>query len=118
VAAEKSMAAPVDYQVQAAKAYFKLIDSAKQRHYWLIDPDNPNVTPAQRKRATNVTVPDFLRILKLEQDALKLLERLEAKRPTEPETPRSPYTDEEMQIMMRALAEYRYHLPAGSLTRI
>lgn len=107
-AAEKSMAATVDYQVQAAKAYFKLIDSAKQRHYWLTDPSNPNVTPAQRERATTPTVREFLRIITIEE---RLIKQLEEMKPAEPERLEQEYTDEELDAMMRALAEVRYGLP-------
>lgn len=109
--AEKSMASTVDHQVQTVKAYFKLIDSAKSRYYWLIDPNNSSVTPAQRRRATNMTVSDFLRVLKMEMDAVKLFGRLEAKRAAEPERPTTQYTDEEMQVMVQALAHYRHGLP-------
>jgi hypothetical protein len=74
-AVEKSMAATVDYQVQAAKAYFKLIYSAKNRYYWLIDPNNPNVTPTQRERATKMNVRDFLRVIQIEERLIKRLEK-------------------------------------------
>jgi hypothetical protein len=51
-AAEESMARSADYRAQILEDRLKLIDVVKQRYDWLIDPDNPNVTPAQRKRAT------------------------------------------------------------------
>jgi hypothetical protein len=110
-AAEKSMAITVDHRVRAMQAHFKLIDSAKQRHYWLIDPNNPNVTPAQRKRATHMTVSDYVRLLKMEDQLYKRLERLEAIRSAAPETPTTSYTDEELHVMIRALAQYRHGLP-------
>ena len=50
VVAEESMAQTVGHHVQAMQVFFKLIDAAKGRYEWLIDPNNPNVTPAQRKQ--------------------------------------------------------------------
>jgi hypothetical protein len=117
-AAEESMARTIDYRAQILEDRFKLIDVAKQRYEWLIDPNNPNVTSAQRKRATNVTLSDFLRILTMEIDAVKTLHQLKGTKRAAPEKPRSQYTDDEMQIMMKALAEYRHRLPAGSLTKL
>lgn len=107
-AAEMSMAATVDFQVQAAKAYFKLIESAQSRHCWLIDPNSPDVTPAQRERATKMNVRDFLRIITIEE---RLIKQLEEMKPAEPERLKREYTDEELDAMMRALAEVRYGLP-------
>jgi hypothetical protein len=105
------MATIVDYRVKAMQAQFKLIDSAKKRHYWLLDPNNPSLTPAQRRRATHPTVSDYIRLLKMEDVLYRRLERFEAMRSAAPETPTRPYTDEEMRVMMRALAQYRHGLP-------
>jgi hypothetical protein len=116
-AAERTMSQAVEYQAHAMNAYFKLIDSAKSRYYWLVDPDNPNVTPAQRKRATTMTLSDYLRVIKLEMEAVKLLKTSTAATATESEKVTTVYTDEEVQIMTAALAEHRYHLPPGSLTK-
>lgn len=118
-AAEQSMATIVDYRVKAMQAQFKLIDSAKKRHYWLLDPNNPSLTPAQRRRATHPTVSDYIRLLKMEDQLYKRLERFEAMRSAVPETPTRSYTAQEIDAMMRALAEVRYGLPprrAGSKT--
>jgi hypothetical protein len=110
-AAEKSMAITVDHRVRAMQAHLKLIDSAKQRHYWLVDPNNPNVTPAQRKRAMHMTVSDYVKVLKMEMELYKHLERFEARRSATPETPTRTYTAQEIDAMMRALAEVRQGLP-------
>jgi hypothetical protein len=90
-----------------------LNDSAKQRYYWLLDPDNPSLTPAQRKRAMHMTVSDWLKVLKMEDQLYKRLERLEAMRSIAPETPTRPYTGGELRVMMRALAQYRHGLPGA-----
>jgi hypothetical protein len=105
------MAITVDDRVRAMQAHLKLIDSAKQRHYWLLDPNNPNVTPAQRKRAMNMTVSDYLKVLKMENELYKRLERFEALRSATPETPTRTYAAQEIDAMMRALAEVRHGLP-------
>jgi hypothetical protein len=107
-AGEKSIAITIDYRIQAMQDHLRLIDSAKERYYWLIDPDNPNVTPAQRERATKMNVRDFLRVLKIEE---RLIKRLEEMKPAEPARPKQEYTAEELDAMMRALAEVRYGLP-------
>ncbi|HLY01968.1 MAG TPA: hypothetical protein VKR56_05660 [Candidatus Cybelea sp.] len=115
---ERSICQTVDCQAKAINAYLSLIDSAKNRYYWLVDPENPNVTPAQRKRATNMTVSDYLRVLKMEIEAMKLLKTSGTGRPMEPGRPTAVYTEEEIRIMTAALAEYRHHLPPGSLTKL
>jgi hypothetical protein len=118
-AAEQHMSQIVDYRVKAMQAHFKLIDSAKRRCDLLLDPNNPNLTPAQRRRATRVTVSDYVEILKVENELYKRLERFEAIRSAAPETPTRPYTAQEIDAMMRALAEVRHGLPprrAGSKT--
>ena len=108
--AEQSMAATVDYRVRAMQAHFKLIDSAKRRYDLLLDPNNPSLTPAQRRRATRVTVSDYVKVLKMENELYKRLDRFEA-RSGDPEKPTSSYTDEELQVMISALAQYRHGLP-------
>jgi hypothetical protein len=116
-AAEQSMARTIDSQARAMQAHLKLIDSAKQRHYWLLDPNNPNLTPAQRRRATRVTISDYVKILKMENELYKRLERFEAMRSAVPETPTRTYTAQELDAMMRALAEVRHGLPPRRLDR-
>ncbi|HEY6450356.1 MAG TPA: hypothetical protein VIX60_06730, partial [Candidatus Cybelea sp.] len=78
---------------------------------WLIDPDNPKVTPAQRKRATDMTLSDFLRILNMEVDTAKLRGSLQVSRQRDPERPNSKYTEEEMRETMEALIRKRHGLP-------
>ena len=65
-----------------------------------------------------MTLSDYLRVLKMEMEAVKLLKTSSAGRTMEPESPTTAYTDEEVQIMTAALAEYRHHLPPGSLTKL
>lgn len=108
---EQSMARTIDTQAQALQAHFKLIDSAKRRYDLLLDPSNPNLSPAQRRRATRVTVSDYIGLLKIQTGLYKHLERFEATRSRDPEKPTSSYTDEELHVMMRALAQYRHGLP-------
>lgn len=109
--AEQSMARTIDSQARAIQARLKLIDSAKRRHDWLLDPNNPDVTPAQRRRAMHPTVSDYVRLLKMEDGLYKRLERLETIGSCETETPTTSCTDEELHVMIRALARYRYGLP-------
>lgn len=109
--AEQSMAATVDNRVRAMQAHFKLIDSAKRRCDLLLDPNNPNLSPAQRRRATRMTVSDYVRLLKIETELYKHLERFDATRLRDPEKATSSYTDEELHVMIRALAQYRHGLP-------
>ena len=94
-------------------ANFKLIDSAKRRYDWLLDPNNPNLTPAQRRRAMHMTVSDYLKVVKMELELYKRLERRDTIRSGDPEKPTNSYTDEELHVMMRALAQYRHGLPNG-----
>jgi hypothetical protein len=108
---EQSIATTIDSQAWAMRAPFKLIDSAKRRYDLLLDPHNPNVTPAQRKRAMHMTVSDYPKVLKMENELYKSLERFEARRSVDPEKPTTSYTDEELRVMMRALAPYRHGLP-------
>ena len=69
------------------RAHFKLIDSAKRRCDLLLDPNNPNLTPAQRRRATRVTISDYLKVLKMENELYKRLERFQAMKSAAPEWP-------------------------------
>lgn len=110
-AAEESRARSVDYRAQILHDRLKLIDVAKKRHEWLIDPNNPDVTPAQRKRATNMTVSDFLRIIEIEIDTVKLLRELEHSKRPEPAKPRAHYSHEEMSAAVDALIRQRHGLP-------
>jgi hypothetical protein len=116
-ALEESMTRSADYRAQILKDRLKQIDVAKQRYDWLIDPDNPNVTPAQRKRATDVTLSDFLRILKMETDTVKLLRQLEASRQRDPARSKSQYADEEMHSAVEALIRQRHGLPSLRVDR-
>jgi hypothetical protein len=77
-AAQESQARSIDYRVQLLTDRLRLIDIAKSRFEWLLNPENPALTPAQRRRATNATLSDYLRILKMELDAFSLLHVLEA----------------------------------------
>jgi hypothetical protein len=110
---EQSIAKTIDFQARAIQAHFKLIDSAMRRYDFLLDPNNPNVTPAQRRRATRVTVSDYIRLIKMEAELYKRLERRETITSGDPEKPTSSYTDEELHVMIRALARYRHGLPGG-----
>jgi hypothetical protein len=49
----------------------------------------------------------------MEDQLYKRLERAEAMRSTVPETPTRPYTDEELHVMIKALAQYRHGLQGG-----
>jgi hypothetical protein len=49
----------------------------------------------------------------MEDQLYKRLERFEARRSAALETPTRQYTDEELRVMMRALAQYRHRLPGG-----
>lgn len=109
-----SMASNLNQSVQAASNDFKLIDLAKSRIYSLIDPANANVLPTQRRRANRPTISDYCKLVKLEMELYQRLERLEAARSAEPASPTATCTDEELQVMMRALARYRHGLPGGS----
>lgn len=81
------MAITLDHQMLAMKTHLRLIGSAKQRYRWLLDPNNSDLTPAQRRRATRVTVSDYVRILKMEDELYKRLERFKAKRSGDLEEP-------------------------------
>ncbi len=50
------MAITLDHQMLVMKTHLRLIGSAKQRYRWLLDPNNSDLTPAQRRHATRVTV--------------------------------------------------------------
>jgi hypothetical protein len=108
-----SMGSSLNRCVQAASSDFRLIDLAKTRIYSLIDPNGANVSPTQRRRANRPTVSDYCRLVKLETALYERPERLGAARSAEPESPTGTYTDEELRVMMRALAQYRHGLPGG-----
>jgi hypothetical protein len=74
-------------------------------------PDNPSVTATQRRRATKMTVSDYLKLLKAEAELYKRLERFESIGLAGPEKPTTTYTNEELYVMMRALARHRHGLP-------
>ena len=108
-----NMASSLNRSIQASSNPFRLIDLAKNRIYSLIDPTNANVSPAQRRRANRPTVSDYCKLVQLETALYERLERLEAARSAEPEKPTSSYTDEELDVMVKALARYRHGLPGG-----
>jgi hypothetical protein len=85
------------------------IEAVKERFYMrvTIDPNDPNLTAAQRRRALNPTLLDFCRIIQIEQVLFGRLVQARAK----PEAAGERYTDEELQAMMRALAQVRHGLP-------
>ena len=108
-----SVASSFNRCLQATSNDFSLIDLAKNRIYSLIDPNNANVSLAQRRRAKRPTVSDYCKLVKLEIALYERLERLEAARSAEPESPIGAYTGEEQRVMMRALSRHRYGLPGG-----
>jgi hypothetical protein len=108
---EQSITRAIDSQAQAMEAHFKLIHSAKRRYELLLGPNNPNLTPLQRKRAMHMTVSEYVKVLKIEMELYKHLERFEGRRSATPETPTRTYTAQEIDAMMRALAEVRHALP-------
>jgi hypothetical protein len=59
-----------------------------------------------------MTVSDYVRVLKMEMELYKHLEWFEAKRAAVPEKPTNSYTTQELNAMMRALAEVRHGLPS------
>lgn len=108
---ERSMAITINHNVRALRAHFKLLDSAKKRYDGLGDARKPDSTPAGRKRALKITVSDYIRLLKAEDVLYKRLERFERIRSDGPASPAGAYTDEEVQVMMNALARHRHGLP-------
>jgi recombination DNA repair RAD52 pathway protein len=110
---EQSMAMTVDQHTRAMQAHFKLLDVAKRRCESLFSDEHTDVTPAKRKRWLQVTTGDYLRILKIEHELYERLEMLQAKRSAEPERPTSTYTDEELDVMLRALTRHRHGLPGS-----
>ena len=72
-AEKESLARSADHRIQSLVDRLLLIDCAKERYAWLIDPEKADLTPAQRRRVNNVTLSDFLRILKLEIETVKSL---------------------------------------------
>jgi hypothetical protein len=108
-----SMASNLNLSVEASLNPYRLIELAKNRVYSLIDPTNANVSPAQRRRAKCPTVSDYCRLVKLEMALYDRLERLKAAGSAEPESPAGTYADEELHVMMRALAQYRHGLPGA-----
>jgi hypothetical protein len=109
--AQQSMTIAINDQLRAVRAHFKLIDSAKKRYQVLADSDKPDATRARRKRVLKMTVSDYIRLLKAEDVLYKRLDRLERIRSHGPVSPTSPYTDEEIEVMLSALARYRHGLP-------
>ncbi len=57
--------------------------------------------------------PDQMKWLPDANIALKHLAHYEATKSADPEKPTSSYTDEELHVMIRALARYRHGLPGG-----
>lgn len=109
--AEQAKSVTQEQRKGAAETIVAGIDRALERYCWLIDPDNPSVSPAKRKRATDMRVTGFLKLLEVERHYIALLNTLE--RDPQAET-KQTYTEEEQTAMMRALAEVRHGLPRSS----
>jgi hypothetical protein len=109
-AEKESLARSADYRVRTLTDRLLLIDYTKERYAWLIDPENANLTPAQRKRVSHVTLSDFLRILKLEMETLKLLSELQRVRTPAPEDVRRFFPDEAIRAGVSAALRIRYQL--------
>jgi hypothetical protein len=86
------------------------LELAKERFYGriLIDPNDPKLTDAQRRRALKITLNDFFKLIKIEQ----LLRGGSANGPAE--EAKEHYTAEELKAMMTALAQVRHNLPSQS----
>jgi hypothetical protein len=108
--AEQAKSITHDQRRRAIDAQLKMLYAALDRYDLLVDPHNPRLTPAQRRRATVPTVRDFLKIIEIEE---RLWKQLEAATPAEPERSKQTYTAEELDAMMRALAEVRHGLPGA-----
>jgi hypothetical protein len=87
------------------------IEAAKERFYArvLLDPNDPNLTAAERKRALKPTLRDFLKLLRAEQ--LVWSTGMATSSITKPQAAEERYTDEELEAMLRALAQVRHGLP-------
>jgi hypothetical protein len=105
------MAITINHNVRAIRAHFKLIGSAKKRFEGLGESDEPDATRGRQKRAFKITVSDYIRLLKAEDALYERLDRLERIRSDAPTSPTSTYTDEEIQVMISALARHRHGLP-------
>ncbi|MGZ5095590.1 MAG: hypothetical protein ACXWCH_31115 [Burkholderiales bacterium] len=86
------------------------IDTAKERFYtWALrDPDDPTLTPAQRRRIWRPTVRDFCNLLKAERLVLGGMKTVS---PAPLTTPTQTYTDEELEVGYRAIVRKRHNLP-------
>lgn len=87
------------------------IAAAKQRFFdRCVDPSDPTLTPAQRRRALSPTLTDFVRLLKIERMLLASMPEVSKVEPTAGDT-KSKFTDEEVAVMMQALTRFRHDLP-------
>jgi hypothetical protein len=109
--AEQAASVTEEQRKGAAETIVAAIERALERYYWIIDPDNPSVSLAKRKRATDMRVTDFLKLLEVERHYVALLNTLERAPKAEA---KQTYTEEEQTAMMRALAEVRHGLPRSS----
>ena len=96
---------------RAVKAQLDLVWSAVKRYRWLIDPNNANVTPAQRRRASNITTKDYIRLVELD---LQLTKRYKELTGREPGIPERRFTDDEIRAMAQAFAKARFSRPHPS----
>lgn len=86
------------------------IAAAKQRFYdRCVDPDDPALTPAQRRRALSPTLTDFVRLLKIE--GMLLASIPEVSKLESAGDKKSNFTEEEVAVMMNALTRFRHNLP-------
>lgn len=95
---------------------FEAIAAVKERFYAriLVDPNDPNLTPAQRKRALKPTLRDFFKLLKIEQ---LLRGSLAIAQTPSAGVEEQSYTQEELGAMAKALAQVRYGLPHKRSTK-
>lgn len=87
------------------------IAAAKERFYErvVLDPDDPALTPAQRRRALEPTLADFGRLLKLER---MLLPQLAEDRPKTPDAGgEEKLQPHEIAAMLEALNRVRHNTP-------
>jgi hypothetical protein len=110
---EQSMAITISNGVRALRSHFKILDSAKERFGGLDDPEGSSTAPTRRKRALKITVSNYIRLLKAEDQLYKRLDWLERSRLDAPVSSPSTYTDEELDVMVSALARHRHGLPGA-----
>jgi hypothetical protein len=113
---EQSRAISNEARVERTMAELKTIRVLQDRFYdRLIDPNDPTITPKQRRRALkSVSVREFCTLLKVE---MELVRGFAKPRAPSDSPAQERYTNEEMRAMMRALAQVRHGLPPESLKR-